>query len=191
VGSARQREVELREKGRPIGPAGRIPRAAWRHDGPRKQGIGSFAQTLNTHLAVFGYACNFTLDPFEIGVTSSKDNHCGLSLKQLSESERFRFSVAFQLALATATGIRFIVIDRADVLDRERRKLLTVLLSNSDVEQAIVLATSEEALPSIVPEGVKFLALGVCIKRDQATISVLAEPNTEPRRRLGYAAAGA
>jgi len=61
--------------------------------------------------------------------------------------------------LATATGIRLIVIGRADVLDRERRKLLTVLVSNSDVEQAIVLATSEQALPSIVPEGVKFLDL--------------------------------
>ena len=91
---------------------------------------------------------------------SPTDNHCGLSLKHLSESERFRFSVAFQIVLATATGIRFIVIDRADILDNERRKLLTVLLSNSDVEQAITLAGSEKALPSIVPEGLKFLELG-------------------------------
>ncbi|MFZ0340193.1 MAG: AAA family ATPase [Terracidiphilus sp.] len=46
-------------------------------------GIGSFAQSLNTHLAALGYACNFTLDPFEIRIISSTDNHCGLSLKQL------------------------------------------------------------------------------------------------------------
>ena len=83
----------------------------------------------------------------------------GLSLKQLSESERFRFCIAFQLALATSTGIRFVVIDRADVLDKERRKLLTVLLSNSDVEQAIVLATGGEPPPIPVPAGVKFLDL--------------------------------
>jgi hypothetical protein len=122
--------------------------------------IGSFAESLNTHLAAFGCACNCTLDPFEIGVISSTDDHCGLSLKQLSESEQFRFSIAFQIALATATGIRFVVIDRADVLDNKRRKLLTMLLSSSVVEQAIVLATSEEVQQSTLPEGVKFFDLG-------------------------------
>lgn len=118
--------------------------------------IGSFAQSLNTHLAAFSYACNFTLDPFEIGVISPTDNHCALSLRQLSESERFRFSIALQIALATATGIRFVVIDRADVLDRARRKILTGLLVNSDLDQAIILATGEEPPPLVVPQGVRF-----------------------------------
>jgi hypothetical protein len=136
--------------------------------------IGSFAESLSAHLAAFGYGCNFTLDPFEIRVISPTDNHCGLSLKQLSESERFRFSIAFQIALAAATGLRFMVIDRADVLDKERRKLLTVLLSNSDVDQAIVLATSEEAPPPIVPEGVKFLDLGEGRKGDRLLASTAA-----------------
>ena len=118
--------------------------------------IGSFAESLNIHLAPFGYACNFALDPFEIVVISSAYNHCELSLKQLSESERLRFSIAFQIALATSTGIRFVVIDRADVLDRARRKLLTGLLVNSDLDQAIILATGEEPRPLAVPQGVRF-----------------------------------
>lgn len=121
--------------------------------------IGSFAESLNMHLAAFGYACNFMLDPFEIGVLSLTDNHCALSLRQHSESERFRFSVAFQIALATATGIRFVVIDRADVLDRARRRILTGLLVNSDLDQAIVLATGEEPPPLVVPQGVRFCDL--------------------------------
>ena len=121
--------------------------------------IGSFAESLNMHLATFGYGCNFTLDPFVIRVVSSTDNHCGLTFKQISESERFRFSVAFQIALATATGLRFMVIDRADVLDKQKRKLLTALLLSSNIEQAIVLATGEEGTPPQVPEGVKFLNL--------------------------------
>jgi DNA repair exonuclease SbcCD ATPase subunit len=141
--------------------------------------IGSFAESLNRRLGAFGYACNFTLYPFEIRVVSSASNHCGLSLKQLSESERFRFSVAFQLAVASATGIRFIAIDRADVVDKERRKLLTVLLSNSDVEQAFVLATSEEALPSIVPEGVKFLTFIEETNPDEALAPHLLPPVAE------------
>lgn len=66
-------------------------------------------------------------------------------------------SIAFQLALATATGIRFVVIDRADALDKETRKLLTALLLNSNIEQGIVLATSEESPPSQVPRGGRFV----------------------------------
>jgi hypothetical protein len=121
--------------------------------------MGSFTEDLNRHLAAFGFTCNLALDPFEIRVSSSKDGHFDLSLKFLSESEQFRFGVAFQIALAMVTGLRFVVIDRADVLDKEKRKMLTSLLLNSKLEQAIVLATSEEVPPLVVPQGVKFLSL--------------------------------
>jgi hypothetical protein len=120
--------------------------------------IGSFIKNLNTHLAAFGYACNFALDPFEIRVISSAGNDPGLCLRHLSESERFRFSIAIQLAVASATDIRFVVIDPADVLDKQKRKLLTALLLSSNIEQAIVLATGEDAPPHL-PEGVKFMSL--------------------------------
>ena len=65
----------------------------------------------------------------------------------------------FQIAIAIMAGLRFVVIDRADVLDKEKRRILTSLLLNSELDQAIVLATSEEAPPSVVPQGVKFLSL--------------------------------
>jgi hypothetical protein len=80
-------------------------------------------------------------------------------LSQLSESEQFRFGVVFQIVLAMVTGQRFVVIDRADVLDKERRRMLTSLLVRSDLDQAIVLATSDEPAPAIVPEGVRFISL--------------------------------
>jgi DNA repair exonuclease SbcCD ATPase subunit len=121
--------------------------------------IGSFAESLSAHLADFGYACNFTLDPFDIRITAAADNVSGLSPRQLSESERFRFGIAFQLALASVTGIRFVVIDGADVLDRSRRKLLTSMLVASELNQAVILATGEEAAPKGVPSGVKFVDL--------------------------------
>lgn len=57
------------------------------------------------------------------------------------------------------TALRFVVIDRADVLDKERRKMLTSLVVNSGLDEAIVLATSEEAPPWVVPEGVRFVTL--------------------------------
>jgi len=71
----------------------------------------------------------------------------------------FRFGIALQVALTMLMGLRFVVIDRADVLDKERRKMLTGLLLNSKLDQAIIPATSEEAPPSIVPKGVKFVNL--------------------------------
>lgn len=137
-------------------------------------GIGSFAESLNLRLAAFGYTCNFALDPFEIRIVPLRDDHFGFSLKQLSESELFRFSIAFQLALATATGIRFVVIDRADVLDNGKRKLLTALLLGSNIEQTIVLATGEEGRPPQVPEGVTFLSLSERIPTEQPLRSTAA-----------------
>ena len=104
------------------------------------------------------YTRKFTLAPLGIRVTSSNDEQIGLSLKQLSESERFRLGVVFQIALATVRGVRFVVIDLADLLDKERRKL-TGLLLHSDIDQAIVLATGEESPPTAVPPREKFFDL--------------------------------
>ena len=94
--------------------------------------IGSFAESLNMRIwRAFGYACNFTLDPFEIRVMLVD----GQSFRTLFEAALRVGAVSIQhripIALATATGIRFVVIDRADVLDKERRKMLTALLLNS------------------------------------------------------------
>jgi len=136
--------------------------------------MGSFTEDLNQYLAAFGYACNLALDPFEIRVGGSKDNNFTLPLKYLSESEQFRFGVAFQIALAMVTGLRFVVIDRADVLDKERRKMLTSLLLNSKLDQAIVLATSEDAPPSIIPQGVRFLSLVEGLSPEEGRASIAA-----------------
>jgi hypothetical protein len=136
--------------------------------------MGSFTEDLNRHLAVFGYTCTIALDPFQIHVNSSKDGHFDLSLKYLSESEQFRFGVAFQMALAMVTGLQFVVIDRADLLDKEKRQMLTSLVLNSKLDQAIVLATSEEAPPLIMPQGVKFLSLVEGLNPEEGTASTAA-----------------
>src|SRR5579875_873946 len=126
-----------------------------------------FKEKLNRELVIVGYACNLTLEPFEIRV-SSPGGGSGLMLKQLSEPERLRFGIAFQLALATATGLRFIVIDRADALDRARRKELTSLLLSSEIDQAIVLATGEEPPSASIPAGVRFFDLAQATKSRDA-----------------------
>jgi len=141
--------------------------------------MGSFTESLNRHLKGFGYASNFTLNPFEIGVMFST-GFGPLPLKHLADSERFRFSIAFQLALATVTGIRFVVIDRADVLDKERRKLLTGLLLKSDLDQAIVLATGEEPPPTAIPSGVRFFDLTRARELHKASEPIAERPSIAP-----------
>src|SRR6266849_7776735 len=141
--------------------------------------IGSFTESLNRHLKGFGYTCDFTLNPFEIVVMFSTGLG-PLPLKHLAESERFRFGIAFQLALATVTGIRFVVIDRADVLDKVRRKLLTGLLLKSDLDQAIVLATGEEPSPTAIPPGVKFFDLTRARELRKASEPIAVRPSISP-----------
>jgi DNA repair exonuclease SbcCD ATPase subunit len=120
--------------------------------------IGSFTQKLNQYLAAFGYRCRLSLEPLEIRV-QFQQQPSDLSLRQLSESEQFRFVIAFQIALALATGLGFVALDRADVLDTERRKMLTAMLVAGELDQAIVLATSDQAAPAGAPVGVKFFDL--------------------------------
>jgi hypothetical protein len=52
--------------------------------------------------------------------------------------------------------------------------MLTSLLVSSKLDQAIVLATSEDAAPSIVPQGVKFLSIAEGMKGDQVLASTAA-----------------
>jgi len=169
--NALKRLIEL------FGPNGAVINQASRRMQPLKE-------TLNQQLAIFGYACNLSLEPFEIRVASSSScGGSGLLLKQLSESERFRFGIAFQLALAVTTGIRFVVIDPADVLDKQRRKELTALLLKSDVDQAIVLATGEEPLPASIPAGVRFFDLAQATKsRDRLSVEA---PSLQPAQASG------
>jgi len=122
--------------------------------------LESFQKQLNRLLASFGFECTIALEPFEILVRTSEQQPFRSPWKHLSATERFQFGVGFQVALALVLGMRFAVIDGADVLDREARRRLTKLLMNSDLDQAIVLATGEDTDIPKVPPGVKFLRLG-------------------------------
>jgi len=136
-----------------------------------KERVSSFTARLNEHLGAFGYACKVTLDPFCIQIRLPENGGFWLSLPQLSESERFRFGIAFQIALAKTTGLGLIVIDRADLLDKEQRRMSTKLLLCSGLDQAIVLATSEGAAPKTMPEDVKFLDLAGRTISNELTMS--------------------
>ena len=125
--------------------------------------LPGFIERMNEVLARFGFQCQFSLDPYDlqVGNLNAGEKHWARSLKQLSESEAYRFGIAFQIALAEATGANFAIIDRSDMLTADARRELAGALLESGLEQAIVLCTSTDPLPAKAPEGVKFFQL-VC-----------------------------
>ena len=56
--------------------------------------------------------------------------------------------------------------------------MLTNMLLKSKIDQTFVLATSEEAPPLRVPQGVKFLSLVEGIKPSDALASTAAQPRS-------------
>jgi len=120
--------------------------------------LKDFVEAMNGYLSPFEYSVEFTLDPYSFRVFN-KFPPTLRTLRQLSKSESLRFGIAFQIALAMATGLRFVVIDEADMLDSETRPALTEILLQSDLDQAIVLSTTEKNPPTELPDGVKFIQL--------------------------------
>lgn len=132
-------------------------------DGARKKAtegkLLAFKEAMCCALKYFGFTMGMELEPFSFVFGELESTVLPRSTHELSESERFRFSVAFQIALAQVTGIGLVVVDRADVLDREARRQMTKMLFDSGIEQAIVCSTTSDPMPAAVPEGVKFFQL--------------------------------
>lgn len=131
-----------------------------------------FTPGINDGLAPFDIGVEFQMEPWKILVN-------GRPAEMLSASERLRFGLAFQMALAQAVGAGFIVVDQADILDRGNRRILTNLAMGWGGGQVIVLATRDdgEDLPAI--DGVPAYRL-TRSGRDAGTKVVRAEEAAEP-----------
>jgi DNA repair exonuclease SbcCD ATPase subunit len=107
--------------------------------------VGAFTASMNEVLAGWGYHCSLTFEPnFFFGTKTERGSDMySWSLKTLSKSERYRFAIAFQVALAMHTGFRFVVIDETDMLDKEGRGGLMQKIIASDLDQAILVGTDE------------------------------------------------
>jgi DNA repair exonuclease SbcCD ATPase subunit len=111
------------------------------------EALPAFRDRINEVLDRFGFRCLFELEPYELTIQKRDDPGPPLILHQLSESEQLRFAVAFQVALAEATGVGLVVIDRADMLTPISRRALTAALLESQLDQALVLATVPDDTP--------------------------------------------
>lgn len=74
---------------------------------------------------------------------------------QLSESEKFRTRVVLQLALAKLDGSKFVVIDAADILDRNGRNGLIALIKQSSIPVITTMTFGKvEDFPSVARLGI-------------------------------------
>ena len=102
--------------------------------------IANFSQTVNRTLATWGYQAAFSMEPYEFTVN-------GMPLKELSDSEKLMFGVAMQCAIAVHSGMRMVLIDRADTfINGERGRLFgcaKLMLDRELLDQAIILVSGE------------------------------------------------
>lgn len=118
--------------------------------------VGGFTDSMNAVLASWDYHCTLSFEPYSFSV--SQDEGVAHELHLLSKSQRYRFSIAFQVALAKVSGFNFVVIDEADMLDAPNHKNLIAALRGAGLDQAIVLQT-DLRMEAPAVEGVVFYAL--------------------------------
>jgi len=106
------------------------------------QHVGGFESVMNAVLVKWGFRCHLQFDPYSFGI-SFGDSETIFNLRTISKSQRYRFAVAFQIALASATGFRFAVIDGADILDNPGRMAFFSAMLNADMDQIIVCQTDD------------------------------------------------
>jgi len=102
--------------------------------------IGPFTDSINATLGKFGYACQFSLDPYGIEVARAGVPFL-TGIDSLSESEAWRFSLAFQVALAKASGLNLVCLDRCDVLVGANRSTLLQTVLSCELEQVFLMAS--------------------------------------------------
>lgn len=110
------------------------------------EALEAFTASVNAHLGAWGYALAISPEPWQLVVN-------GRAVASLSKSERWRVSVALQLAMVAASGLGVAFVDEADGLDRANNAILAELVlrarigSNGSPGQVIVAATRDPSDP--------------------------------------------
>jgi DNA repair exonuclease SbcCD ATPase subunit len=106
--------------------------------------LSQFVGRMNALLQAWDYGIDVTMEPYSFKL-ERKDMRWQIELDLASESEKLRFGIAFQIALAVHLGVGFAVIDEVDTLTPDGRSILfNQLWSDERIEQAILLLTDEK-----------------------------------------------
>lgn len=124
-----------------------------------RDSIGEFTLGMNSALKPWSYSVEFSIEPYGFQVKSLKSGAV-LPIELLSESEKLRFSVAFQVALAQVSGIGLVVVDETEIFDSAGRNEFFLMLLAAGLDQAIAIGTDERVeVPAITGVGASFYAI--------------------------------
>jgi len=122
------------------------------------QRIDALLASVNEWMKPFGYTMAVR-EPWDVAVNDTPSAY-------LSESQGFRAGLALAITIAHLTGVRWIMADRLDLLDRRHRETLfsvvQAALSKGYIEQAIAVGTvaDPKTLETMsAPEGVAVWAI--------------------------------
>ncbi len=110
--------------------------------------LGGFEAAINTALQPFGFTVSITPDPWGVVVETGLGP---VRFEMLSKGQRLWTGLAFQLALATVSGLRFCALDDIEAVVGHDRRLLTGAIMLADVDQIVVAMAraADEPAPAL------------------------------------------
>ena len=112
--------------------------------------LPAFTEATNKILRRVGYDCAIDMEPYSIRVKAVSSPASYIELALLSESEQWRFSLAFQSALSQVSGLSLAIYDRADVLAGQLRGEALRAAVEADLDQIFILASAADR-PKLPP----------------------------------------
>lgn len=122
-----------------------------------EQPLAALELGMNLRLGIFadGYEVKFDLsDGFQLTVSTPAMDGYYEPITQMSTSERLRIGVAIQDALASQTGLRFLLVDNFDMLDSPNRKALGRGLAQMSPDYDTIVLIGTKSTPPETPDGV-------------------------------------
>ncbi len=112
--------------------------------------LGDFEALINAALEPFGFLLQIAVDPWRIDITRSDGSRLPFVL--LSAGEQLWCSLAFQVALAVVSGLRFAVLDAAEAVVGKHRQLITGMVMGAPAMDQVIVAMARaenEAAPQL------------------------------------------
>lgn len=103
--------------------------------------LGDFRTALNETMHKLGYDIQYSETGLMLGGRFPIGQQ--FQLDRFSQSEKWRFSVAFQIAVAKVSKLNAAIFDGADILVGENRVLLMQAVTEAGLEQVFILASTD------------------------------------------------
>lgn len=100
--------------------------------------LEDFEAMINAALEPFGFVLQIVVDPWRVDIVRKDGSRLPFIL--LSAGEQLWCSLAFQVALAVVSGLRFAVLDAAEAVVGKHRQLITGMVMHAPAMDQVIVA---------------------------------------------------